>query len=62
MLKAIVNSVALVVYLVVILDVQSCVFDNYDRNFYFTCERYVSVHVCLCVCLCVCICVCVHVM
>ena len=44
-IKCTLNLVALIVYLVVILDVRHCLFDNYDKSVYGICRRYMHVHV-----------------
>ena len=44
-IKCTLNLVALIVYLVVILDVRHCLFDNYDKSVYGICRRYMYMHV-----------------
>ena len=47
-IKCTLNLVALIVYLVVILDVRHCLFDNYDKSVYGICRRYslLQTHAC----------------
>lgn len=40
-IKCTLNLLALIVYLVIILDVRHCLFDNYDKSVYGICRRYV---------------------